>query len=160
MTVEFEKAKNLKWRAIEQLDKNLEMFEKKLRDRGGKVLWALDGEEALKYAPSLFLKVLALALIESLRQLLGVKHPGTNSLEETVVTAEQRCNHATGSSSRNVHFGKQRDELDTLAIVFHDFANDLKGRKLFVFSAVSKIKQFINTVAADEHAWLGLFAIG
>jgi len=44
-----EKAKNLKWRAIEQLDKNLEMFEKQLRDRGGKVLWAMDGEEALKH---------------------------------------------------------------------------------------------------------------
>jgi L-lactate dehydrogenase complex protein LldF len=41
-----EKAKNLKWRAIEQLDKNLEMFEKQMRLRGGKVLWAMDAQEA------------------------------------------------------------------------------------------------------------------
>jgi len=41
-----EKAKNLKWKAIEQLDKNLEMFEKQLRLRGGRVLWAVDAEEA------------------------------------------------------------------------------------------------------------------
>ena len=41
-----EKAKNLKWRAIEQLDKNLEMFEKKFLQKGGKVLWAMDTAEA------------------------------------------------------------------------------------------------------------------
>jgi len=41
-------AKNIKWRAIEQLDKQLEIFEKNFVERGGKVIWAEDGEEALQ----------------------------------------------------------------------------------------------------------------
>ncbi|MEI8279007.1 MAG: LutB/LldF family L-lactate oxidation iron-sulfur protein [Bacteroidota bacterium] len=40
------KAKNIKWRAIEQLDKYLVEFEKNFTARGGKVLWAEDAEEA------------------------------------------------------------------------------------------------------------------
>jgi L-lactate dehydrogenase complex protein LldF len=35
-----ERAKNIKWRAIENLDKNLELFEKQITARGAKVIWA------------------------------------------------------------------------------------------------------------------------
>lgn len=42
-----QKAKNIKWRAIENLDKNLEQFEKNFLERGGKIIWAETGEEAL-----------------------------------------------------------------------------------------------------------------
>ena len=42
-----EKAKNVKWRAIENLDKELEKFEKAITKRGAKVLWAETAEEAL-----------------------------------------------------------------------------------------------------------------
>lgn len=41
------KAKNIKWRAIEQLDKHLEQFEKNFVEHGGKVIWAENGDEAL-----------------------------------------------------------------------------------------------------------------
>lgn len=41
------KAKNIKWKAIEELDKHLEAFEKNFTARGGKILWANNGEEAL-----------------------------------------------------------------------------------------------------------------
>jgi L-lactate dehydrogenase complex protein LldF len=40
------RAKNIKWSAIENLDKNLLSFEEKFTARGGKVLWAADIEEA------------------------------------------------------------------------------------------------------------------
>jgi L-lactate dehydrogenase complex protein LldF len=40
-------AKNIKWRAIEQLDKHLELFEKNFTERGGKVIWAEDKDDAL-----------------------------------------------------------------------------------------------------------------
>ena len=40
------KAKNIKWRAIENLDNYLVEFEKNFTARGGKVLWAENGEEA------------------------------------------------------------------------------------------------------------------
>lgn len=42
------KAKNVKWRTIEQLDKYLEQFEKNFTARGGKVIWAENADEALQ----------------------------------------------------------------------------------------------------------------
>ncbi|MEJ7911623.1 MAG: lactate utilization protein B, partial [Chitinophagaceae bacterium] len=42
-----EKAKNIKWKAIETLDKQLEHFESKISARGAKVLWAETAEDAL-----------------------------------------------------------------------------------------------------------------
>ena len=43
-----EKAKNLKWRAIENLDQSLLDFEKQITKRGAKVFWAETAEEALQ----------------------------------------------------------------------------------------------------------------
>ena len=43
-----ERAKNIKWRAIETLDQQLEEFESKFTKRGGKVIWAEDAEQALQ----------------------------------------------------------------------------------------------------------------
>ncbi|MCW3075156.1 MAG: [Fe-S]-binding protein [Flaviaesturariibacter sp.] len=42
-----ERAKNIKWKAIETLDQQLQTFEANLTKRGGKVLWAETAEEAL-----------------------------------------------------------------------------------------------------------------
>ncbi len=42
-----ERAKNLKWKAIESLDKYLEEFETAFTKRGGKVIWAEDAKQAL-----------------------------------------------------------------------------------------------------------------
>ena len=41
-----EKAKNIKWKAIESLDKQLEKFEAGISKRGAKVIWAETAEEA------------------------------------------------------------------------------------------------------------------
>ncbi|PWT97951.1 MAG: iron-sulfur cluster-binding protein [Bacteroidetes bacterium] len=43
-----ERAKNLKWRAIETLDQRLEEFESHFTRRGGKVIWAETAEEAIR----------------------------------------------------------------------------------------------------------------
>ncbi|HEX6848296.1 MAG TPA: LutB/LldF family L-lactate oxidation iron-sulfur protein, partial [Chitinophagaceae bacterium] len=43
-----EKAKNIKWRAIENLDKMLESFEATITARGAKVIWAEDANQALE----------------------------------------------------------------------------------------------------------------
>src|ERR1700741_5171395 len=42
-----ERAKNIKWRALENLDKQLEGFEASFVKRGGKVIWAENTEGAL-----------------------------------------------------------------------------------------------------------------
>ena len=43
-----EKAKNIKWRAIEKLDRYLEEFEANISKRGTKVIWAENAEQALQ----------------------------------------------------------------------------------------------------------------
>ena len=43
-----ERAKNIKWKAIETLDKQLETFETNITKRGAKVIWAENAEEALE----------------------------------------------------------------------------------------------------------------
>ncbi len=40
------KAKNIKWKAIEQLDKYLIQFEEKFTSNGGQVIWAMDAQQA------------------------------------------------------------------------------------------------------------------
>ncbi len=42
-----ERAKNVKWRAIETLDKQLEEFELNFTKRGGKVIWAENSDQAI-----------------------------------------------------------------------------------------------------------------
>ena len=42
-----ERAKNIKWRAIETLDQQLETFELNFTKRGGKVIWAEDSQQAI-----------------------------------------------------------------------------------------------------------------
>src|SRR5215217_3637245 len=44
-----ERAKNIKWRAIETLDQQLEEFEMQLSKRGGKVIWAENSKQALDH---------------------------------------------------------------------------------------------------------------
>jgi len=41
-----ERAKNIKWKAIETLDKQLETFEAAIMKRGAKVIWAEDAQQA------------------------------------------------------------------------------------------------------------------
>ena len=43
-----ERAKNIKWRALETLDQHLEEFEMHFTSRGGKVIWADSSQEALE----------------------------------------------------------------------------------------------------------------
>jgi L-lactate dehydrogenase complex protein LldF len=47
VTLARERAKNVKWRALETLDQQLEEFEMNLTRRGGKVIWAENGDQAL-----------------------------------------------------------------------------------------------------------------
>jgi iron-sulfur cluster-binding protein len=43
-----EKAKNIKWKAIENLDRQLELFESKITAKGAKVIWAETADQALQ----------------------------------------------------------------------------------------------------------------
>ncbi len=48
LTTARERAKNIKWRALEHLDKHLEEFESNFTRRGGKVIWAENTQQVLE----------------------------------------------------------------------------------------------------------------
>ena len=48
LSIAREKAKNIKWKTIENLDKYLEQFEKNFTANGGKLIWAETADEALQ----------------------------------------------------------------------------------------------------------------
>ena len=72
-----ERAKNIKWRAIENLDKQLEEFEAIFSQRGGKVIWAENTAQALA-------EILAICKEKKCRSIVKSK---------SMVTEEIKLNH-------------------------------------------------------------------
>ncbi len=60
-----ERAKNIKWKAIETLDKQLEAFESAISKRGAKVIWAVDAQEALEAIKKICLEKNCKKLVKS-----------------------------------------------------------------------------------------------
>ncbi len=93
------KAKNCKWRGIENLDKNLELFEKNFTARGGKVIWAETAQEALD-------AVLTICRQKNAKQVVKMK---------SMVTEEIHLNHFLqqhGIESVETDLGEYIQQLD------------------------------------------------
>ncbi len=60
-----QRAKNLKWRAMESLDKYLVDFELQFTKRGGKVVWAENADEALAEIGNIMRRVNAKSIVKS-----------------------------------------------------------------------------------------------
>lgn len=93
------KAKNVKWRAIEQLDKYLEEFEKNFVNRGGKVIWAENKEEALE-------AVLQICKSKNAKQVVKSKSMVTEELHLNDFLAEN------GIESVETDLGEYIQQLD------------------------------------------------
>jgi L-lactate dehydrogenase complex protein LldF len=94
-----ERAKNLKWRAIEVLDQSLEDFELNFTRRGGKVLWAETGEEAAQLVLDICRKKNCTTLVKS----------------KSMVTEEIRLNdllEKNGIESVETDLGEYIQQLD------------------------------------------------
>ena len=68
-----ERAKNLKWRAIETLDQQLEEFEMQFSKRGGRVIWAETAEEARE-------QILAICKEKSCKSIVKSKSMATEEI--------------------------------------------------------------------------------
>lgn len=93
------KAKNIKWRAIENLSVWLEMFEQKITGNGATVLWAQTGEEALQLIGDICKKRNCKLLVKS----------------KSMVTEEIHLNHfleANGIESVETDLGEYIQQLD------------------------------------------------
>jgi len=94
-----ERAKNVKWRAIETLDQQLEEFEMQFSKRGGKVIWAETAAQA----------------IESILAICKEKNCKTLVKSKSMVTEEIHLNHALeqhGIESVETDLGEYIQQLD------------------------------------------------
>ena len=92
-------AKNIKWEAIEHLDKYLLEFEKNFTARGGKVIWAQDAAEA----------------IEAILKICAEKNCKTLVKSKSMVTEEIHLNaamEANGIESVETDLGEYIQQLD------------------------------------------------
>ena len=94
-----ERAKNIKWRAIETLDQQLEEFELNFTKRGGKVIWAENSAQA----------------IEEILNICKQKNCKTLVKSKSMVTEEIHLNHAleeNGIESIETDLGEYIQQLD------------------------------------------------
>ncbi|MBS1662677.1 MAG: iron-sulfur cluster-binding protein [Bacteroidetes bacterium] len=94
-----ERAKNIKWRAIETLDQQLEEFESNFTKRGGRVIWAEDSKQALA-------EILNICKEKNCRTVVKSK---------SMVTEELKLNHfleENGIESVETDLGEYIQQLD------------------------------------------------
>ncbi len=94
-----ERAKNIKWRALETLDQQLEAFESAFTKRGGKVLWAEDTVQALAEIKKICLEKNCKTIVKS----------------KSMVTEELKLNHfleEQGIESVETDLGEYIQQLD------------------------------------------------
>ncbi|GAC1424536.1 MAG: lactate utilization iron-sulfur protein LutB [Chitinophagaceae bacterium] len=94
-----ERAKNIKWRAIETLDTQLENFEAAFTKRGGKVIWAEDAQQAL----------------QEIKKICEAKNCRTIVKSKSMVTEELKLNdflHAQDIESIETDLGEYIQQLD------------------------------------------------
>ncbi|HXB34010.1 MAG TPA: LutB/LldF family L-lactate oxidation iron-sulfur protein [Puia sp.] len=94
-----ERAKNIKWRAIETLDKQLEDFESVFTKHGGRVIWVETGAQALQ-------EILTICKEKACRSIVKSK---------SMVTEEIKLNHfleANGIESVETDLGEYIQQLD------------------------------------------------
>ena len=94
-----ERAKNIKWRAIENLDKQLEEFESVFTKRGGRVIWAETAAQALQEVHSICKDKACRSIVKS----------------KSMVTEEIKLNHfleENGIESIETDLGEYIQQLD------------------------------------------------
>jgi len=94
-----ERAKNIKWRAIESLDTQLEDFEAAFTKRGGKVIWAEDTQQALAEIKKICIEKNCKTIVKS----------------KSMVTEEIKLNHfleEQGIESVETDLGEYIQQLD------------------------------------------------
>lgn len=94
-----EKAKNIKWKAIETLDRQLEQFERKFTENGGRVIWAQTAEEARQ-------AILDICLQRNCRSVVKSKSMAT----EEILLNEHLAEH--GIESVETDLGEYIQQLD------------------------------------------------
>ena len=120
-----ERAKNIKWRALETLDQHLEEFEMQFTKRGGKVIWAENSQEALD-------EILAICKEKNCKTIVKSK---------SMVTEEIRLNHFL-----------EENEIESIETDLGEYIQQLDGEPPYhiVTPAMHKNKEDVAKLFAEK----------
>ena len=120
-----ERAKNIKWRAIETLDQQLEEFELNFSKRGGKVIWAENSQQA----------------IDEILQICRQKNCQTLVKSKSMVTEEIHLNQAL-----------QQNNIDSIETDLGEYIQQLDGEAPYhiVTPAMHKSKEDVAKLFAEK----------
>lgn len=120
-----ERAKNIKWRALETLDQQLEEFELNFTKRGGKVIWAQNSQEAL----------------DEVLNICKAKNCKTIVKSKSMVTEEIHLNHFL-----------EKNNIESVETDLGEYIQQLDGEPPYhiVTPAMHKSKEDVAKLFADK----------
>ncbi len=118
------KAKNTKWKAIEYLDKNLELFEKNFMERGGKVVWAENVQEALNAVLEICKKHKTKTVVKSKSMVTEELHLNSfladNNIESIETDLGEYIQQLDGEPPYHIVTPAMHKSKEDIAALFHD----------------------------------------
>lgn len=144
-------AKNVKWRVTEQLDRHLDIFEKKFLERGGKVLWAEQAEEALNYiieiCRSQNVKKVLTTHSQTLEEINLNEFLRKNKIESVSTDLGDIIQSKTGEHSEHPVFpaiSKSKEDVETVLKEDNELPKNLSTDGLISYLCENQRQEFIN----------------
>lgn len=118
------KAKNIKWKAIENLDKYLEQFEQHFTDNGGKVIWAENAAEALQAVLQICTEKNARTVVKSKSMVTEEIHLNSFLAEHNITSVEtdlgEYIQQLDGEPPYHIVTPAMHKSKEDVAKVFHE----------------------------------------
>jgi len=119
-----EKAKNIKWRALEKLDEYLEQFEQKITERGAKVIWAENAEQALAEINKICKAANCTTLVKSKSMVTEEIHLNqfleSNGIESVETDLGEYIQQLDGEAPYHIVTPAMHKSKEDVAILFHE----------------------------------------
>jgi L-lactate dehydrogenase complex protein LldF len=118
------KAKNIKWKAIEELDRHLETFEKNFTAKGGKLLWADNASEALNFILQICKEKNATQIVKSKSMVTEEIHLNKfleeNGIESVETDLGEYIQQLDGEAPYHIVTPAMHKSKEDVAKLFHD----------------------------------------
>ena len=119
-----ERAKNIKWRAIETLDQQLENFELNFTKRGGKVIWAENSQQAIEEVLTICKEKNCKKLVKSKSMVTEEVHLNaaleTNGIESVETDLGEYIQQLDGEAPYHIVTPAMHKNKEDVAKLFHE----------------------------------------
>ncbi len=126
-----ERAKNIKWRALESLDLQLERFEQTFTKRGGKLIWAEDGPGALREILAICKAKACKAIVKSKSMVTEEIHLNTfleeNGIESLETDLGEYIQQLDNEAPYHIVTPAMHKSKEDIARLFHEKLNTAPG---------------------------------